>query len=91
LALLKKNWALNFFFFFALLKKFFLGLNMPGALGERLARLGVWPGLGVVVKSCAVSVWLPEKKKKKKTKQSKTLMRGKCKPNPTQLSYAMRL
>jgi hypothetical protein len=30
-----------FFFFFALLKIFFLGLNMPGALGERLARLGV--------------------------------------------------
>jgi hypothetical protein len=40
-ALLKKIWALNFFFFGPINFFFWGGLNMPGALGERLARLVV--------------------------------------------------
>jgi hypothetical protein len=41
LGLIKKNLGLKFFFFFDPIKIFFWGLNMPGALGERLARLVV--------------------------------------------------
>jgi hypothetical protein len=43
----KMGLKLKFFFFFAILKKKFGGLNMSGALGERLARLVVQPALAV--------------------------------------------